>query len=76
MNCSPFSPITITNKTRNQIYVGASIRSDEWRKPNGEALYTSHRGHLKGNSSLILAIFCIDINNGWITFTRIICMDD
>ena len=31
---------------------------------------------LKGNSSLILAIFCIDINNGWITFTRIICMDD
>ena len=31
---------------------------------------------LKGNSRLILTIFCIDVNISWIKFTAIICIDD
>lgn len=31
---------------------------------------------LKGNSRLILTIFCIDVNIGWINFTAIIDIDD
>ena len=31
---------------------------------------------LKGNSRLILTIFCIDVDIGWINFTGIIYIDD
>ena len=32
--------------------------------------------NLKGNSRLILTIFCIDVDIGWINFTGIIYIDD